>query len=116
MNTDSKPAQVSHDPDTARRELAIAVARHVEVAEGALAAARAALAALDDVPDRRPDRPTVAPRLLTVREVSQALRFCPTKINALIQSGELGSVRIGTSRRVPVEALEDYLTRLGVAS
>jgi excisionase family DNA binding protein len=35
-----------------------------------------------------------------------------TTVYALIKSGELRSVKIGRSRRIPADALQDYVTRL----
>ncbi|MEU5339364.1 helix-turn-helix domain-containing protein [Streptomyces sp. NPDC020766] len=45
-------------------------------------------------------------------EVAQQLGVGMTTAKALIKSGELRSVRIGRSRRVPAEALREYVQRL----
>ncbi|MEU5690933.1 helix-turn-helix domain-containing protein [Actinosynnema sp. NPDC020468] len=47
-----------------------------------------------------------------VEEVARALRIGRTKVFDLIRSGELVSVKIGGSRRVPVSSVRDYLSRL----
>jgi excisionase family DNA binding protein len=50
--------------------------------------------------------------LLTPEESAQRASVGRTTIYALIASGELESVRIGRSRRVPAQALEEYVARL----
>ena len=54
-----------------------------------------------------PDVP--APKLLTVAEVSSALRVSKMTIYRLIDSGELSAIRVGRSFRVPEQAVHDYL-------
>ncbi|MFQ6147062.1 helix-turn-helix domain-containing protein [Streptomyces seoulensis] len=46
---------------------------------------------------------------LTVEEAARRLGVGRTTMYALIASGEVGSVLIGRLRRVPAEALADYL-------
>lgn len=50
--------------------------------------------------------------LLTVEEAAQRLRIGRTKMYSLISTGEVKSVTIGTSRRVPAEALTEYVSAL----
>lgn len=50
--------------------------------------------------------------LYRVEEVARALRIGRTKVFDLIRSGELASVKIGGSRRIPAASLDDYLSRL----
>lgn len=50
--------------------------------------------------------------LLTAKEAADALGIGRSKVYELIMSGELESVRIGGSRRVPVEALRDFVNEL----
>lgn len=45
-------------------------------------------------------------------EVAQQLSVGLTTAKALIKSGELRSVRIGRARRVPADALQEYVQRL----
>ncbi|MBM7090234.1 helix-turn-helix domain-containing protein [Streptomyces sp. S12] len=45
-------------------------------------------------------------------EVAQQLGVGMTTAKALIKSGELRSVKIGRSRRVPADALHEYVQRL----
>jgi excisionase family DNA binding protein len=52
---------------------------------------------------------SVGPVLLTVPQVAQALQVNRNKVWALVGSGELPSVRIGRSVRVPVSALEEWV-------
>ncbi|GAA3460348.1 helix-turn-helix domain-containing protein [Saccharothrix longispora] len=50
--------------------------------------------------------------LYRVEEVAQALRIGRTKVFDLIRSGELTSVKIGGSRRIPASSVQEYLSRL----
>lgn len=47
-----------------------------------------------------------------VGEVAEQLGVGLTTAKALISSGELRSVKIGRSRRVPAEALQEYVQRI----
>ena len=50
--------------------------------------------------------------LYTVEEAAQTLGLGRTKAYDLIKSGELASVRIGRSRRIPSEALTAFIAQL----
>jgi excisionase family DNA binding protein len=50
--------------------------------------------------------------LLTPEHAADKLDVGRTTVYALMASGELRSVKIGRSRRVPAAALEDYVSRL----
>ena len=50
--------------------------------------------------------------LLTVPEAAEALAISRSKLYERIAAGLVRSVRIDGSRRVPVEELESYVTRL----
>jgi excisionase family DNA binding protein len=50
--------------------------------------------------------------LLTVEEAAERLSIGRTKAYELLTSGALESVRIGRCRRIPVEALDPFVTRL----
>jgi excisionase family DNA binding protein len=50
--------------------------------------------------------------LLTVPEAAEALAISRSKLYELFAAGLVRSVRIDGSRRVPVEELESYVTRL----
>ena len=50
--------------------------------------------------------------LLTVSDVQEILSIGRTRIFLLIASGELKSIRIGSSRRITVDALDDFVNRL----
>lgn len=50
--------------------------------------------------------------LLTAKEAADVLGIGRSKVYELIMSGELESVRIGGCRRVPVEALRDFVNEL----
>lgn len=55
---------------------------------------------------------TISPLLLTAEQAALALSICRTKVYELIKTDQLESVQIGTSRRIPVDALDDYVQRL----
>jgi len=50
--------------------------------------------------------------LLTVEQAAAALAIGRTKTFELIRTGELESILIGASRRVPTQAVEAYVLRL----
>lgn len=52
------------------------------------------------------------PVLLTIEETARSLRIGRTVVWQLIRDGELRSVKIGASRRVPVEAVTEYAASL----
>ncbi|GLW51589.1 hypothetical protein Stsp02_72500 [Streptomyces sp. NBRC 14336] len=53
--------------------------------------------------------------LLTVEEAARRLRIGRTLCYRLIGSGELESVPVGRLRRVPADAVTDYVARLRAA-
>jgi excisionase family DNA binding protein len=50
--------------------------------------------------------------LLTAEQAATTLAICRTRVYDLLRTGALESVQIGTSRRIPDEALTDYVRRL----
>ncbi|GAA2571838.1 excisionase family DNA-binding protein [Pseudonocardia hydrocarbonoxydans] len=50
--------------------------------------------------------------VLTVEEAADRLGIGRTLMYALVSAGEVESVRIGRLRRVPTDALDDYVLRL----
>jgi excisionase family DNA binding protein len=50
--------------------------------------------------------------LLTVEEAAGQLRIARSRVYDLINSGQLKSKKIGASRRIPYEALAEYVTSL----
>lgn len=50
-------------------------------------------------------------QFFTVQEVAAHLRVAPMTIYRLIHAGELRSVRVGRSFRVPHQALRAYINR-----
>jgi excisionase family DNA binding protein len=69
---------------------------------------------LDSIASTHEPEPTrvIAPTLLTVGEAATALSLSRTAVYELMRTGELGSVRIGARRRVPVAAVDAYVARL----
>ncbi len=55
---------------------------------------------------------TIEPLLLTANEAAEAIAIGRSKVYELIMSGELESVRIGGCRRVPADALVQFVARL----
>lgn len=49
--------------------------------------------------------------MVTVEEAAECLGIGRSAVYDLMRLGELGSVKIGRSRRVPVEALHSYVER-----
>ncbi|MFI8211905.1 excisionase family DNA-binding protein [Streptomyces werraensis] len=67
-----------------------------------------------DTPTRlADDDPTLV--LLKVEEAARRLRIGRTTCFALIRAGELESVMVGGLRRVPVDAIPEFVTRLRTA-
>lgn len=52
--------------------------------------------------------------LLTPEEAARAIGLGRTKVYELLRAGVLESVQIGSARRVPVEALREFVERLRV--
>ena len=50
--------------------------------------------------------------VLTIEEAAERLGIGRTLMYSLVASGEVESVQIGRLRRVPTEALDDFLARL----
>ena len=50
--------------------------------------------------------------LLTVPEAAEALAISRRKLYELLASGDVVSIRIDGSRRIPLTALEEYVSRL----
>jgi excisionase family DNA binding protein len=50
--------------------------------------------------------------LLTPEETAERLRISRTVLYELIRRNEIESIKLGRSRRIPVSAVEDFVTRL----
>lgn len=55
------------------------------------------------------ERPLPEVRFLTVAEVAAVMRVSKMTVYRLLHAGELPSVRVGRSFRVPEQAVHDYL-------
>ena len=51
--------------------------------------------------------------LLTVAHAAQTLALSRSKVYELVAGGQLGSVLIGRSRRIPVDAVRSFVEGLG---
>ena len=60
-----------------------------------------------------PERTEAGRLLLRPEEVARALGVGRTTVFELIRAGELRSVKIGKSRRIPTEAVREYVAGLG---
>ena len=58
---------------------------------------------------------TAIPILLTPKEAGRLLRLSKSKMHQLMASGTVPSVKIGRSRRVPMDELLGYVTMLTLA-
>ncbi|MEU9439323.1 helix-turn-helix domain-containing protein [Streptomyces sp. NPDC048304] len=54
---------------------------------------------------------TATPELLTVPEVMARLRLGRSTVYDLIRTRRLVSITVGRSRRIPADALRDFITR-----
>ena len=70
---------------------------------------------MDNESDTIPQQDQRLRFLLTPDEAATALGMGRTYIYALLRSRQLRSVKLGTARRIPVQALESYIARLSVA-
>ena len=52
------------------------------------------------------------PVLLTVEDAAHALALGRTKVYELVESGALRSVKIGRSRRIPAQALHEFVASI----
>src|SRR3954470_18742475 len=68
----------------------------------------------DDSADQLDDQ-AVTPRLLTYRQVGDALAFSESKVKRLVAAGELQAVRIGGATRIRVGDLDAFVAALGDA-
>lgn len=57
--------------------------------------------------------PLTLPLTLTVAETAEQLRVSDRTVFNLINRGELISIKVGNRRRIPRQALIDYLEKLG---
>jgi excisionase family DNA binding protein len=51
------------------------------------------------------------PILLKVEEAAYLLRLSRTKVYALVESGEIASIRCGVARRIPRAALDAWVAK-----
>lgn len=54
----------------------------------------------------------MTPVVYTVEEAAEVLKISRWKVFDLIRTNALRSVKIGGLRRIPLTAVEDYITRL----
>lgn len=82
----------------------------------AIAFAHLALSRFVDAPDPAPLNGDGGKLLLTVKEAAERLSVGKDQVYALIQSGDLKSVRVGErGRRIPTAALTEYVAGLTAA-
>lgn len=59
----------------------------------------------------RENMPDVERLVYTIPEAAAALRISRTKLYELLAANEIESFQIGRTRKIPVEAVRDYLRR-----
>ena len=64
------------------------------------------------IPESEVNGNATEPLLVTAEQAAASLSICRTKVYELLRNGDLESVRIGTSRRIPAAALTEYVERL----
>lgn len=67
---------------------------------------------MTDRPDATQSTHDSSVLVLTVEEAARRLDIGRTTMYALVSAGEVRSVQIGRLRRIPVEALREYVDRL----
>jgi excisionase family DNA binding protein len=50
--------------------------------------------------------------VFTVEEAAERLRIGRTLVYALVRSGDIESITIGRLRRIPCDALDDFVSRM----
>lgn len=65
-----------------------------------------------DAHETRKTVPPLAPRLLSVPEAARLLGIGRTTVYELISNGELETVKIGRSTRVPLDAVDAFVMGL----
>jgi excisionase family DNA binding protein len=63
---------------------------------------------------RKEAAPSTARLAYTIAEAAAALRISRTKLYELTTAGDIESVHIGRSRKIPADALTTYLARLRI--
>jgi excisionase family DNA binding protein len=77
-----------------------------------MAAAERSLAQVDADNSTHQQEDAMPKLLLAMPEVCQATGLRPRKVQELVSTGELESVKIGRRRLIPVDALEDFIAKL----
>lgn len=55
----------------------------------------------------------LCPEILTITDIQQVLQIGRTKAYFLVKSGQIRSIRVGNSIRVPKNCIIDYVMALG---
>ncbi|EFL01398.1 conserved hypothetical protein [Streptomyces sp. SPB78] len=63
------------------------------------------------ISERRPAQDDTTLVALTVAEAARRIGIGRTKLYEYVTSGEISSVKIGSLRRIPAEAVNDFLAR-----
>ena len=87
----------------------VLVRRQLTAVEQASAALAREVAALVDLVTELAERPAPAPLSVSVDEAARLIGVGRSKMFALVQSGDVRSVRVGARRLVPTRALEEFL-------
>ena len=60
----------------------------------------------------KPPYTNTSPRLLNADEVAENLGISKSSVQRLIKTGQITSLKIGSSRRVSEQSLTNYITKL----
>jgi excisionase family DNA binding protein len=60
-----------------------------------------------------PETLTIGPDVLHVTDVAEALQISRSSVYGLINSKELKSILVGSSRRIPMKSFQRYLESIG---
>lgn len=66
---------------------------------------------MDDTEYQRSDASTRTKLLLTIEEAASMLSLGRTHFYAMVMRNEIMSIKLGRTRRIPVFALQDFVTR-----
>jgi excisionase family DNA binding protein len=69
-----------------------------------------------EVPGDPPQEVLIDPLLLTIDETAQVLRLSRRFVYVLVMTGQIRSIKLGRSRRVPLKWLHEYVDSLLQAS
>ncbi len=89
-----------------------AILRTLDTLTQAVAQLTEQVAELLDQNTKLRELPAVQPKLLTCAEAGKQLSLSEGKVKQLVAVGEIHSVKLGASRRIPAESVDAYIGQL----